>query len=85
MSTNLNETVGFENVGALLEAFQSELEKNGFTSQAEALRGVEVLDLPGAEVALLVLQDVQPSAPDLDIIKRHICSSLTMLLARAAA
>lgn len=83
--SNPNETVGFENVGALLEAFQSELEKSGFVGQAEALRGMEVFDLPGAEVALLVLQNMQPADRDLDIIKRHICSSLSMLLARAAA
>lgn len=79
------ETTGFENVSALLDVCRSELERSGFGGQAEALRGIEVLDRSGAEVALLTLRQLPESSRDLDVLKRHVGRVLMDVIRRAAA
>lgn len=79
------ETAGFENAWALLDACRSELEKGGFSDQADALRGIEVLDRSGAEVALMTLRELPEASEDLDMFKRHVGRVLYGLLRKAVA
>lgn len=54
----LLETTTFADAGAMLEACRSELEKSGFQSHADKLKGLEVFDFNGAEVALFTLRSM---------------------------
>ena len=57
----LLETTTFADAGAMLEACRQELEKSGFQSHATRLKGIEVFDESGAEVALFTLQGLEPT------------------------
>jgi hypothetical protein len=85
MDTNIVETTGFEDVGALIEVYRTELERSGFTNQAEALRGIEVLDRSGAEVALMTVRNMPTTSRNLDVLGRHVDRVLTSALRSAAA
>lgn len=73
---NLQETT-FADAGAMLEACRSVLEKSGFQSQANALRGLEVLDATGAEVALATLKELPPVSEEADMVVEYAITSLT--------
>jgi hypothetical protein len=79
------ETDGFENVGALLSTFQTQLELNGFSGQADALRGIEVLGRDDCVTTLMLLRGLDPTTRDLDVFKRHIEHQVASVLNRAAA
>lgn len=83
MDTNLN--VNFEDAAMLLDACREELERSGFLGQAEALRGIEVLDRSGAEVALMTIRQLPSASQDLDMLKQHVGWVLSRLLRRAVA
>jgi hypothetical protein len=85
MDTNIVETTGFEDVGALIEVYRNELERSGFINQAEALRGIEVLDRSGAEVALMTVRNMPATSRSLDVLGRHVDRVLTSALRSAAA
>jgi hypothetical protein len=85
MFLNPTETDGFDKVGALLSTFRSELERSGFSGQAEALRGFEVLGRPDAETALMLLAHMGNTSENLDVLKRHIARQIVSVLRQAAA
>lgn len=85
MSLTPIETVGFEDISAMIDICRNELERSGFIDQAEALRGIEVLDRSGAEVALLTLRGMPEASYDIDVLKRHIVGTLNRLATQAAA
>lgn len=85
MSLHPIETVGFEDISAMIDICRGELEHSGFSSQAEMLRGIEVLDRSGAEVALFTIRNLPKASADIDVLKRHIASTLNRIVVNAAA
>jgi hypothetical protein len=79
------ETSGFENASALVDVCRDELDRSGFIGQAEALRGIEVLDRSGAEVALMTLRNLPKASQDLEVLKRHLTRVLNDVIRQAAA
>ncbi len=70
------ETVSFSDAAAMLDACRAELEKSGFQSQADQLRGVEVFDADAAEVALFILRSLPPTNEECEMGKKYAAKYL---------
>jgi len=79
---NLNETT-FSDASAMVDMCRDELERGGFYSQANALKGLEIFDATGAEVALLTLQNLPSAGGFADETKRYAVQALQAALRSA--
>ena len=78
--TLVNETT-LANAQAVLAVLRTELERGGFRDQADALKGVELFDSSGAEVALLTLRALPETNEALDESKGFLLDCLARAMA----
>jgi hypothetical protein len=77
------ESVSFSDAMAMLEACRAELARCGFQSQADMLRGIEIFDASGADVAVCTLRSLPPANQDTDATKRYTIDYLVTVLRTA--
>lgn len=80
MNLNLHNTgdpVIFENAAISLEAVRTVLERDRHFSEAQALRGLEVLSPSGAEVALDALRSITTRNPDTADVIQYAIGAMT--------
>jgi hypothetical protein len=76
----VHETTTLADAGAMLEACRAELERGGFQSQANALKGFEILSATDAEVALSTLKNMTPAQGGAEDARRYTISALKSAL-----
>lgn len=77
---NLETETSYSDAAAMVDMCRQELERGGFRSQAEALKGLEVFDANGAEVALFTLSTLPKASGFAQKAKGYAAQALRHVL-----
>jgi hypothetical protein len=68
--------IHFSDAAAMLDACRNELDRCGFRTQAEALKGLEIFDAADAEVALFTLRGLPKAGGFAEAMKGYAAQAL---------
>jgi hypothetical protein len=78
--TQFGEPTSIENAIVMLDAYKAELVKGGFEDQALQLKGLELFDASGAQLAIMTLESMPTVSKEADCIRGYVIRTLRELV-----